>query len=181
MWFPGGQSCPPTVLHQDLDLIGQGQGAQLGHGQDVAGGHRFVSGENKGEGLQGQRCGAAVGRRGGTQPDSTHFSSSWLGGISIMRYSLWGEKWGQQLPGLCPCPTPAPDQAVSRPQIPHPLLALSRGQPLHVPPPSDRRGHRTLPPWPGQSHLGDLTSSVFSTPLEPWHSRYWRSCSERLS
>lgn len=32
-----------------------------------------------------------------------------------------------------------------------------------------------------QSHLGDLTSSVFSTPPDPWHSRYWRSCSERLS
>lgn len=32
-----------------------------------------------------------------------------------------------------------------------------------------------------QSHLGDLTSSVFSALLQPWHSRYWRSCSERLS
>lgn len=37
----------PTILHQDLDLIGQGQGAQLGHGQDIARGHRFVSVRNK--------------------------------------------------------------------------------------------------------------------------------------
>ena len=62
---PQGKGCPPTILHQDLDLIGQGQGTQLGHGQDVAGGHRFISDENRGDGLQDGmwgRSGVGVGR-----------------------------------------------------------------------------------------------------------------------
>lgn len=42
-------SWAPTILHQDPDLVRQGQGSQLGHREDVARGHRFVSVENKGD------------------------------------------------------------------------------------------------------------------------------------
>ena len=115
-WDPPGQGCPLTIFHQDLDLISKGQGAQLGHGQDIAGGHGFVSIENQRQGLGGRgRLAGGKGQWGKASGPSTHFSSSWLGGISIMRYSLLGERTGQQLAGLCPCPTPAPNQVVSKP------------------------------------------------------------------
>ena len=134
---------------------------------------------------------------------STHFSSSWLGGISIMRYSLWQERTGSAAPRALSSPHPAPNQAVSK--TPPNSHTPSWPSPeddglLHIPPPCYKRARvpredpqqRDPPgasvglsspqqPWAGQSHLGDLTSSVFSTPPEPWHSRYWRSCSERLS
>lgn len=38
-----------TILHQDLNLISQGQRAQLSHGQDIAGSHRLVSVGSRGE------------------------------------------------------------------------------------------------------------------------------------
>lgn len=55
-WGPWeGRGWAPTILHQDLDLISQGQRAQLGHGQDVAGGHGLVSGESRAGGLEAAR------------------------------------------------------------------------------------------------------------------------------
>lgn len=61
-------------------------------------------------GVMGYRrgVGEACGREDGVWPDSTHFSSSGLGGISIMRYSLQGRGQGQRLPGSVPdSPLPA--------------------------------------------------------------------------
>lgn len=41
-----------TILHQDLNLISQGQCAQLGHGQDIAGSYWLVSVRRRGEWLE---------------------------------------------------------------------------------------------------------------------------------
>jgi hypothetical protein len=38
----------------------------------------------------------STGEGEGSNQPLTHFSSSWLGGISIMRYSLWGEGRGSE-------------------------------------------------------------------------------------
>ena len=133
---------------------------------------------------------------------STHFSSSWLGGISIARYSLSGREWSAARrawflpqPGLqpgCiqaapqgPTPPPGPLQSTMDPSTSSHHVTeratVSRQNPQEGCSRSQSQVSSPPQPWPGRSHLGDLTSSVFSAPLEPWHNRYWRSCSERLS
>lgn len=63
-----------------------------------------------------------------------------------MRYSLSGERMGQQLAGLYPCPTPATNQVVSK-LLPAPKPSThfwpspEDDGPLHISPPCCRRGH----------------------------------------
>lgn len=95
-----------TVLHQDLNLISQGQCSQLGHGQDIAGSHGLVPVRSRVELEEATWRSWETDSGGVGQETLTHFSSSGLGGMSIMRYSLYreGREGCQQLCGLCLTP-----------------------------------------------------------------------------
>lgn len=166
---------PPTVPHQGLDLVGQGQGAQLCHGQDVAGGRRLVSVGSKG-GRQGGRGGVSKRVPG---PLLTSPPPGWA--ASASRGTHCGRGAGSVPQDSVP--TPAARDPRLRPLEPQPPPSPAwpslRPLPQATEGAAPRGGHASVRlAW---SHLGDLTSSVFSMPLGPWHSRYWRSCSERLS
>lgn len=72
----------PTILHQDLDLVSQGQCAQLGHRQDIAGGHRLVSVERGGKGLEEAAGGEVGGQPEGILPLLTSPPPGWVASAS---------------------------------------------------------------------------------------------------